>query len=66
MQAHGDMQPIAKSGELILYATEDKRMGALYDSIRDTIGDRQPLQSFFKWGNFVDLTDEEKAEFANA
>jgi len=57
---------MAKSGELILYASSDRQVGVLRDPIRDTTSDRQPLQVFFKWGNFVELTDEEKARLANA
>ena len=60
MQIFSDMKPIAKSGEIILYVSEDGRMGMLYDSIRDTSGEKQPLQSCFKWGNFVELTPEER------
>ena len=56
------MEPIAKSGELILYADANRRTGVLYDSIRGTVSDRESLQVFFKWGNFVALTDTEKEE----
>ena len=47
-----DMQPIARDGELVLYATEDRTEGILYDTVCDIQSPRQPLQVFFKWCNF--------------
>ena len=47
-----NMNPVARDGELILYADIKKEYGILYDELRDIQGDKRPLQEFFKWGNF--------------
>lgn len=52
-----DMKPLAHDGEMVLYATEDRAEGILYDTIRDIASERQPLQVFFKWGNFVPIEE---------
>ena len=59
MPTFSDMTPVARDGELILYATQDRETGLLYDSVRETASEKMPLQVFFKWGNFVELTPEE-------
>jgi len=59
------MEPIARDGELILYADQSREMGKLYDSGRDLYSEEQPLQVFFKWGNFVELTPEERGALVN-
>ena len=48
----GNMEPVATDGELILYADKERKMGKLYNEAMDTWTDEQPLQVFFKWGNF--------------
>lgn len=55
-----DLFPIARDGEIILLSTKNRKIGALYNMRRKQVGDRKPLQIFFKWGLFVDLTDKEK------
>lgn len=52
MAKRHDMQLVGRDGELWLYASEDGETGVLYDSARDTESKPQPLQVFFKWGNF--------------
>lgn len=47
-----DMKLVGRDGEMELYASEDGETGVLYDSLRDTESEPQPLQVFFKWGNF--------------
>ena len=65
MPIPGDMRPIARDGEIILYSTDNRQEGIAYDSLRGEIGDRQPLQVLFKWGNFVELTDRERVAMAS-
>lgn len=43
---------VGRDGELELYADEKREVGILYDVLDDTQSKRQPLQVFFKWGNF--------------
>ena len=61
MPAPRDMQPVAHDGELVLYATEDRTEGILYDTVRDIQSPRQPLQVFFKWGNFEPIEEPARA-----
>ena len=52
-----DMDLVGRDGELELYATADRETGILYDAIRDRQSQPQPLQVFFKWGNFEVVTN---------
>jgi len=55
---------VARDGNLILTvergadprAKDAKAM--IYDEIADELGPEQPLQVFFKWGNFVAIEDK--------
>ena len=53
-----NMKPVAKDGELILYADADRKRGKLHDTLRDTWSDEQDLQVFFKWGNFGPIDEK--------
>jgi len=55
------MKPVAQDGELVLYADEQRERGQLHDTRRDTWSDRMPLQTFFKWGNFEPVEDQDKS-----
>ena len=56
-----DLKPVAKDGELVLYANADQSEGVLRDTLRDTESPRQPLQVFFKWGNFEPIESSAEA-----
>lgn len=53
------MQLIGRDGELWLYASEDREIGVLYNTLRDTESDPKPLQVFFKWGVFEPVSSQE-------
>jgi len=55
------MQPVARDGELVLYATDDREFGILYNENTDTKSKQQPLQVFFKWGNFEPMDENDTA-----
>jgi len=55
------MKPVARDGELVLYATDDGKFGILYNENTDTSSERQPLQVFFKWGNFEPMDEGDTA-----
>lgn len=46
------MRPVARDGELILYADADRELGFLLDTYTGRPSPVQDLQVFFKWGNF--------------
>lgn len=52
MPIPSELIPFARDGELVLYVTENREEGVLYDSVRDIASEQLPLQVFFKWGNF--------------
>ena len=53
MTRPADMILAGIDGELELYASVDKKTGVLYNTVSDETSASQPLQVFFKWGNFV-------------
>ena len=54
-----DWKAVGKDGELVLYASPDGEQGILVDSSTGkTRGKPQPLQVFFKWGNFEAIDEE--------
>lgn len=60
MSRRDEMQLVGRDGELWLYASEDKKTGVLYDSMQDTESEPAPLQTFFKWGNFEPVNNQEQ------
>ena len=56
------MQPIASDGELVLYADSKHKVGKLHNTLNDTWSEEQPLQVFFKWGNFEPIEEQELTE----
>lgn len=52
MSQRNDMQLVGRDGDMLLYASKNGKMGVLYDSVRKIESKPQPLQVFFKWGNF--------------
>ena len=61
MTPPSNMKPVARDGELVLYATDDGKFGILYNENTDTSSERQPLQVFFKWGNFEPMDEGDTA-----
>lgn len=55
-----NMELVGRDGELELYASKDRKTGILYDSARETESEPQPLQVFFKWGNFKPAEEAEQ------
>lgn len=51
------MTPVARDGELVLYADEQRANGLTYNEITKKASRVQRLQVFFKWGNFKPLED---------
>jgi hypothetical protein len=48
---------VGRDGELVLYASPDHTKGLLFNEITKEMGDEEPLQVFFKWGNFTEIED---------
>lgn len=47
---------VGRDGELILYVSPDREQGVLVDKrTGEPTGEPQPLQVFFKWGNFMEI-----------
>lgn len=61
MTPPSNMKPVARDGELVLYATEDNEFGILYNENDGTQSKQQPLQVFFKWGNFEPMDETDTA-----
>ena len=54
-------RPIGQDGELVLYASPDRAQGVIFNQqTQRTTGDPQPLQVFFKWGNFEELDADDE------
>lgn len=56
MSKQEGMKPVGGDGELVLYADEALEEGRLYNKITRKWSEPQPLQIFFKWGNFGEIT----------
>jgi hypothetical protein len=47
---------VGKDGELALYQSPGSESGMLVDELTgQVLGEPQPLQVFFKWGNFAEV-----------
>lgn len=57
----GKFKPVARDGELVLYADKSRKRGKLHDTNRDIWSDEQELQVFFKWGNFEPIEEPTRA-----
>jgi len=54
------MRLVGEDGELLLYATQDRKEGVLHNTSTGTVSEKQPLQVFFKWGNFESVEEADE------
>jgi len=56
-------EAIGRDGELHLYASPDRAQGVLFNQqTRAVTGPPQPLQIFFKWGNFTEMEETDRED----